>query len=34
MRDEKKLLTRGHMLDYLIALLDNSNDFFVASSES
>ena len=27
MRDEENLQTRGHMLDYLIALLDNSNDF-------
>ena len=27
MRDEENLQTRGHMLDYLIALLDDSNDF-------
>ena len=27
MRDEESLQTRGHMLDYLIALLDDSNDF-------
>ena len=28
MRDEENLQTRGHMLDYLIASLDDSNDFF------
>ena len=27
MRDEESLQTRGHMLDYLIALLHDSNDF-------
>ena len=27
MSDEENLQTRGHMLDYLIALLDYSNDF-------
>ena len=27
MRDEESSETRGHMLDYLIALLDDSNDF-------
>ena len=27
MRDEENLQTRGHMLNYLIALLDDSNDF-------
>ena len=27
MRDEENLQTRGHMLDYFIALLDDSNDF-------
>ena len=27
MRDEESSQTRGHMLDYLIALLDDSNDF-------
>ena len=27
MRDEENLQTGGHMLDYLIALLDDSNDF-------
>ena len=27
MRDEENSQTRGHMLDYLIALLDDSNDF-------
>ena len=27
MRDEENQQTRGHMLEYLIALLDDSNDF-------
>ena len=27
MRDEENLQTRSHMLDYLIALLDDSNEF-------
>ena len=27
MRDEENLQTRGHMLDYFIALLDDSSDF-------
>ena len=27
MRDEENLQTKGHMLDYLVALLDDSNDF-------
>ena len=27
MRDEENLQTKGHMLDYLITLLDDSNDF-------
>ena len=34
MRDEENLQTRGHMLNYLIALFDDSNDISAQAAKA